>query len=135
MLSCGENTNEKQIAHWKEEIRQAEKSFCKLAKDEGISTAFLEYAAEDAVIMRKNVIVAGRDQINSYLNQGEPNPSQSLIWKPDFIDVSSSGDLGYTYGEFVFTSKDSLGNEIKNEGVFHTVWKRQLDGSWKFVWA
>ncbi len=30
--------------------------------------------------------------------------------------------------------KDSIGNDIDNKGVFHTVWKRQADGEWRFVW-
>jgi ketosteroid isomerase-like protein len=60
-------------------------------------------------------------------------PGSSLVWKPDYVDVSKSGDLGYTYGTYNYTSLDSLGNEQSSSGVFHTVWKRQEDSSWKFV--
>jgi len=59
---------------------------------------------------------------------------QQLEWAPDFVDVSSSGDLAYTYGKFTFSFKDSLGNKVENKGIFHTVWKRQSNGEWKFVW-
>ncbi|MBL7111012.1 MAG: DUF4440 domain-containing protein [Bacteroidales bacterium] len=61
-------------------------------------------------------------------------PDASLVWEPEFVDVEESGDLGYTYGSFVFTAKDSTGNDIESKGVFHTVWKRQADGEWRFVW-
>ncbi|MFC2138829.1 YybH family protein, partial [Bacteroidota bacterium] len=57
-----------------------------------------------------------------------------LEWKPDYIDVSTSGDLGYTFGKFTFSAKDTTGKLIESEGIFHTVWKRQEDGSWKYVW-
>ena len=57
-----------------------------------------------------------------------------LVWKPDYVDVSESGDLAYTYGKYTFTSRDSTGRKVVSKGIFHTVWKRQEDGSWKFVW-
>jgi ketosteroid isomerase-like protein len=56
-----------------------------------------------------------------------------LTWSPDFIDVSASGDMAYTYGKYNYTTTDSLGNVSEIEGIFHTVWKRQADGNWKFV--
>jgi len=57
-----------------------------------------------------------------------------LLWKPEFVELSKSGDLGYTYVEYVFLKKDSSGNTIESKGIFHTVWKKQSDGKWKFVW-
>ena len=72
----------------------------------------------------------GKQPIDKHL---EKTTSKNLSWSPDFIDVSSSGDLGYTYGKYVFTYSDSIGNLLEDTGIFHTVWKRQADGLWKFV--
>jgi ketosteroid isomerase-like protein len=55
-------------------------------------------------------------------------------WSPDFIDVSKEGDMAYTYGKYVWQSPDSTGKMNVSNGIFHTVWKRQVDGSWKYVW-
>jgi ketosteroid isomerase-like protein len=55
-----------------------------------------------------------------------------LQWTPDFADAP--GDLGYTYGQFVFSEKDSTGKMNVTKKSFHTVWKKQKDGTWKFVW-
>lgn len=66
--------------------------------------------------------------------QNDVRPNETLTWKPTFVDVSKSGDMAFTYGDFVFTYLDSLGNKKQNKGIFHTVWKRQNDSSWKFVW-
>ena len=30
--------------------------------------------------------------------------------------------------------KDSTGKTNENRGAFHTVWKKQKDGSWRYVW-
>jgi len=50
------------------------------------------------------------------------------------VDASETGDMGYTYGKYTWQSKDSSGKVDEAKGVFHTVWKKQKDGSWKYVW-
>jgi ketosteroid isomerase-like protein len=125
-------SQEENMELWKQEIVDTEKAFADMAQKEGIPEAFLAFAAEDAVLMRNNTLVIGKEALKKSF-QGSPE-NVSLSWKPDFVDVGTSGDLGYTYGKFVYTLTDSLGKENVMEGVFHTVWKRQADGSWKFVW-
>jgi len=47
--------------------------------------------------------------------------------------VAFSGDLGYTFGRYQRTVIDSLNNESSRYGTYVSVWKKQEDGSWKFV--
>jgi ketosteroid isomerase-like protein len=42
--------------------------------------------------------------------------------------------MAYTYGSYIFTTIDASGNKQESRGKFHTVWKKQADGSWKFVY-
>lgn len=132
LLGCNSPNTEKE--KWKSEILQTEKAFSDLALNEGIGNAFATYAANDAVLMRNNSLVIGKEGLLSYYSETMDNTDTKLTWKPEFVDVSKSGDLGYTYGYYTFTLKDTLGKDIVTKGVFHTVWKRQDDGSWKFVW-
>ncbi len=119
---------------WENEIRDAENAFSNLAQEKGIADAFLTYADDNAVLMRNNKLIIGKEAIQSdFANKEEILKSLNLKWAPDFVDVSSSGDMGYTYGEYEMTKTDSLGNSQIETGIFHTVWKRQEDGSWKFV--
>jgi ketosteroid isomerase-like protein len=114
---------------------ETEKNFADMAESEGIPEAFLFYAAEEAVLMRNNKLVIGRKRLQEYFDQQSSSGQEvHLTWKPDFVDVSSSGDLGYTYGNYRFSYTDSTGTVREDSGVFHTVWKRQKDGTWKFVW-
>lgn len=119
------------IANWKNEIIETELNFCKMAEKEGMNKAFLEFVADDGVLLRNDKLIKGKDSIKLFMKN---NNSKGLSWKPNFVDVSNSGDLGYTFGEYIYKYQDSLGNPLINKGVFHTVWKRQSDGSWKFVW-
>ena len=132
--SCSTQNKDETIEKWKLEIVETEKDFAELASLKGISTAFLAYAADDAVLNRDNVVIVGKKEIETHFVNQTPNPTSSLTWKPDFVDVSTSGDLGYTYGKYTYSYEDENGLKKENRGVFHTVWKRQEDGAWKFVW-
>lgn len=135
LASCVSEKREQQIDQWKQEVRETEWAFSRLSEKEGIATAFLTYAAEDAVLMRNNSLVKGYDAIKVRFEANPADPTEvTLTWNPDFVEVSNSGDLAYTYGTYTLVSRDSLGAETTNTGIFHTVWKRQKDGSWKFVW-
>ena len=88
-----------------------------------------------AVLMRNNKLVIGKKNLSVlFENQASKPKDEKLSWKPDFVDVSASGDLAYTYGQYTYSYTDSTGTIVESEGVFHTVWKRQADGSWRFVW-
>ena len=104
-----------------------------MAQTDGIQKAFLYYAADSAVILRSKLLFKGKKAIGQ-LYGSEPAKGVKLEWAADFTDVSASGDLGYTYGKYTYTSVDSLGHSEASTGIFHTVWKRQKNGQWRFVW-
>jgi ketosteroid isomerase-like protein len=135
LSACRTTTEKGSVDLWKKEILETEKNFSQMAKDKGVPEAFKYFAAEDVVLQRNNQLVIGKSELIAfYENQGGEDKGASLTWKPDFVDVAASGDLGYTYGQYTYSYPDSTGMRIENKGVFHTVWKRQADGSWRFVW-
>lgn len=134
MIACESTPDQSKIDEWKQEIIKVEGEFAQMATDKGIPAAFLAFSAEDVVLMRNNKLTIGKDALRAKYSNQDPTPGTSLTWKPDYVDVSRSGDMAYTYGAYVYSQIDSLGNLKRDTGVFHTVWKRQSDGSWKFVW-
>lgn len=133
ILLLGCNDPNKDLEKWKAEIVATEKAFNDMAQEEGLANAFAFYAADDGVIKRNNTIIQGKEAIRARYENND-GPEGTLTWAPTFVDVSRSGDLAYTYGDYTFTYPDSLGNMKSNAGIFHTVWKRQTDGTWRFVW-
>jgi ketosteroid isomerase-like protein len=118
----------------KKAIRQTEKDFEKMASEKGIAEAFSYYADSAAVIMRGNgALIQGTQNIKVYYSKSLFQ-NASVTWTPDFVDVSESGDLGYTYGKYLWQVQDSTGLITEDSGIFHTVWKKQKDGAWKYVW-
>ena len=134
LLSCTKKTEVKNPEVSKAEIAKAEDDFKNLSQSKGIAAAFYAFADDNAVIKRENdSLIKGKENIKTYYS----NPKflkAGVTWKPDFIAVSDDGTLGYTYGKYVWTATDSLGNKKEFKGRFHTVWKKQKDGSWKYVW-
>jgi len=134
LVSCNQNGKEN-MEKWKQEVVETELNFSKMAKEKGISNAFLAFAADSVVLLRNQTLIEGKNEMEAYfVKNSNIFLDNTLDWTPDYVDVSSSGDLAYTYGKYTFTYKDSLGNKVENKGVFHTVWKRQSNGEWKFVW-
>ena len=109
---------------------QAEKDFAQMTKEKGIAAAFYAFADDRAVIKRGPQLLKGKEAIRDFY--ASQKQSGELQWAPDFAETS--GDLGYTYGKFIYYEKDSTGKVKETKGYFHTVWKKQKDGSWKFVW-
>ena len=133
LISCQIEKNDNMIEKYKAEVLAIEKAFAKLAKEKGVKTAFLTFASEEAVLLRGEKLIRGREAISNYFDD-QTNTDVKLAWKPDFVSVSSTGDLAYTYGKYKFSATDENGNKIENAGIFHTVWKKEADGKWRFVW-
>lgn len=134
-IACHRHSEQKIVETSKNEILTTERKFAEMSEKEGIAKAFLFYAAEDVVLMRNNKLLKGKKSLRSYFEENEQSNNEiSLTWSPDFVEVSRSGDLGYTYGNYVISYQDSLGVKTSEEGIFHTVWKKQKNGDWRFVW-
>jgi ketosteroid isomerase-like protein len=130
-IGCGHSKSREVIVN---EIFQTEKAFEKMTSEKGIAQAFYYFADENAVIKRENdTLISGKENIRIYYEKKGLDDA-TVHWTPDFIDVSESGDLGYTYGKYIWKIKDKDGELVEYTGVFHTVWKRQKDNGWKYVW-
>jgi len=131
---CTRKSEIKNEMYIKLEIIKAEKDFEKLVARKGPAEGFYQYADSNAVIKRENdSLIIGKNNIrNYYLN---PKYQNSFVtWSPDAVTVSNVGDMASTYGKYTWVFKNTKGKEQILKGVYHTVWKKQKDGSWKYIW-
>jgi ketosteroid isomerase-like protein len=118
------NTNEEALI----EMQKADIAFSEYSKLKGMHKAFLQFIADDAVLLHSNTIpIIGADAILFIANMNDAN--LELTWNPLGGEVASSGEMGYTYGTF-FLKKDTT---TIQQGSYVTIWKKQPDGKWKFV--
>jgi len=105
---------------------QAEHDFAKAAADRGTRDAFLEFIADDGILFQPG-------PVNGKKFWTERQPRRGLLsWQPIFADVSRAGDLGYTTGPWEFRPNGPDDKPVAF-GQYFTIWKKQADGSWKFV--
>jgi len=114
------------------ELARMEDAFCAMAKTKGIRAAFEYYAAPDVAFIdtdprRYRGLAAVRARI------GPDRPGATLTWSALFTDVSADGTLGYNWGRYEARFPDADGRETVRTGFFLTIWKRQPDGTWRYV--
>jgi ketosteroid isomerase-like protein len=111
-------------------VREADSLFADLAYRMGVGYAFSNTVAANGILFGTPALVIGPDAVREfYQSRGET----SLAWKPVFAGVAGSGDLGFTVGESIRTVRGPSGAAVQRFGKYLTVWKRQKDGSWKFL--
>jgi len=99
----------------------------------GSHKAFIEFAAEDVVLLKPNSYpIVGIDALKqNYI--GKSDSTYKLTWKPSFAKIAKSGELGYTYGVW---NLEILVGENKGEtaqGTYATVWEKNDNNEWRFV--
>ena len=105
-------------------------AFSELSSQKGVHEAFMSYVADQGTLLRPHhPPIAGKDSIHSYLYT-RPDTAYTLTWSPSYADISACGDLGYTYGTYKLTVRNSKDYE---EGTYCSIWKQDGAGNWKFV--
>jgi ketosteroid isomerase-like protein len=113
-------------------VRAADTEFSRAATQMGTGEAFGRYAADDAQIFSgPGEFISGPRAISQSF--GPPTEKSSLVWHPVAGEVADSGDLGFTVGNAVFTGYREDGAKVERFSKYLTVWKRQRDGSWRYV--
>ena len=108
-------------------MADAERAFAKTATVNGWRDAFLEFFADDAVALGREVTLA-KDGLRK-----QPSPPFSefeLVWEPRLGDVAASADLGWLTGPS--TSINHTAKDPKpGHGCYLSVWRKQPNGTWR----
>lgn len=100
----------------------AERAFAADGYALGVKRAFLGHMAPDAIVIQPEPANA-RESFEAAPDDSPDDPK--LEWWPVWAGIAASGDLGFTTGPF------SVGG--KRQGHYFTIWKKQADGQWKWV--
>lgn len=124
---AGSRTEEELAAAAVTELLAADRAFAAKAQADGVPAAFIEYAAEDALIVTSREIISGRTGVAaSYADWPE---GARLEWAPEHGRVSARGDMGWTWGNSAYTAPDGA----RTTGRYITVWTRDYDGAWRYA--
>lgn len=104
-----------------QQIDDVERAFAQAVAQNGIAAGFRQFAAPDAVMFLPDPVPA-QPELAGARWPGE------LLWRAQYVGVAPSGDLAFSAGPSLLR-----GAGRPSGGFYLTVWKRQGDGSWKFV--
>lgn len=107
----------------------ADRAFSDSSAKFGMKKAFLDFVADDAVLLRPGYLPIVEGDVIKFLTSQE-DTSFVMTWTPKGGQLSKSNDLGYTYGvyEVKLKTKDTVLN-----GTYVSIWQKQKNGDWKFV--
>lgn len=101
-------------------------------KDAGRIAA--HFTEDGNLIVPNGPTMTGKDTIATAMKGALADPNWSLAMQPVHVEVSRSGDLGYTRGTYVLTATDPTTNKaVTEKGRFVTVFRKGADGAWKAV--
>lgn len=110
-------------------MMDTDKAFSQMSREKGMKKAFIEYMDGEGVLLRPNQYpLIGASAID-FLSQVN-DTAFTLEWEPQKAYIAKSGELGYTFG--IYALKPSAADTILY-GTYVSIWKKQPDGSWKFV--
>ncbi|HEY6162682.1 MAG TPA: hypothetical protein VI112_15745 [Bacteroidia bacterium] len=116
------------------DLMETDKQFSKMSAEKGLKEASLYYAADDVMrLQNKEFPANGKDALKKMLEESM-DAQTVMTWEPVRADIASSGDLGYTIGNWKMRISDSTSAEASvYYGNYMSVWKKMADGSWKYV--
>ncbi|MDZ7646419.1 MAG: hypothetical protein U5K54_04155 [Cytophagales bacterium] len=77
-----------------------------LSQVAGIQQAFVTFAAKDVTVLRNNNLIHGQSAFLKNYFISNTKEETLLTWKPDFVDVSASGD--FRSMESMFTQQQQV---------------------------
>ena len=101
----------------------AERAFAARHQAVSVKQSFAEYAAPDGVMATPDGFRNAREFIATWPDEDNKG---FISWWPTFAGIARSGDLGFTTGPASFGG----GRRYTN---YFTIWKKQSDGSWKWM--
>lgn len=90
------------------------------------------FEPDAATFPARSAIAVGTATIRKNMTPLFSDTSVHVVWHPTYAAVARSGDLGYTFGYYRWTSRDSTGKpDAPADGRFVTIWRRDAAGAWK----
>jgi ketosteroid isomerase-like protein len=114
-------------------IREADLAWSKAGEAKDLER-LLSFFADGATELSPNAPMAtGKEALRKVWSDYFASPGFAISWQPTKVEASRGGDLGYSIGTYLQTTRDAAGKPVIDRGKYVTIWKKQADGSWKVI--
>lgn len=102
----------------------AERAFAADGLRLGVDKSFHKWSTPDAILIGGGQVLNAHE---AFPGTSDPDPAAPpLVWWPNWAGIARSGDMGFTTG--------GVERGGARRGHYFTIWTRQADGSWKWVY-
>ncbi len=124
------STDRQTLAAWKDSLDKAERSFSDESLVIGLGPAFVKHGSPDATNLGAGAgFTVGNTAIGADVASFNGPP---IKWAPDDVIVSSTGDLGITWG--FIRPLEPPANGQPAGGPYTTIWRRAgPDQPWRYI--
>ena len=110
------------------ELLEVDQEFSRTSVKKGAAAAFYLYLTDNAMQLPEGSFpIYGKKAIFDTMMQG----NYALSWTPIKAEVAESGELGWTWGNFIVVVFKEDGTESTGFGKYLNIWKKDSDGNWK----
>ncbi|MBB2485547.1 nuclear transport factor 2 family protein [Mitsuaria sp. WAJ17] len=88
--------------------------------------AFAGFVSEQAVFHSGPTPLKGREAVRSFWQRFYTEAAAPFSWYPDQAELLEPGRLAYTSGPV-------FGEDGRLIGRFHTIWRKESDGTWRVL--
>ena len=125
-LGCEEAVD---LAAERDALLQVDRDFAAMSEAQGAVAAYYHFSAENVILLPPGREVREGREVIYQEDSAEGFPGQ-LTWIPEDADVSGSGDLGWSWGWWIYTLESADGNDIDRRGKYLFLWEKE-SGEWK----
>lgn len=117
------------------ELQQTDREFARRVRETRLEGWVEAFAEEGMVLPAIGPVARGPNEIRELYAPLFADPDFEITWSPVGAEVASSGDFGYTFGDWQTSlPAGGAGGQAKNEGgKYVTIWRREEDGRWRVI--
>jgi ketosteroid isomerase-like protein len=109
-------------------LLEIDRAFSAASVADGLVASLTSYVSSDVRVLRNGMQPeTGAEKLRALA----ADLTGTFLWEPQGGDVSLSGDLGYTYGEWAYSAPDS--EATTQRGIYVKAWRRVSDESWRVI--
>jgi ketosteroid isomerase-like protein len=114
-------------------LMNVDKKWSDLSQKKGFYRSRLDFLTENSIDIPENKMpVEGKKNIIEYVLTHK-DTTVDVMWTPLRAEVAASGEIGYTYGGWTMKYKTKANTDTTAFGSYITIWHKQPDGSWKYI--
>ena len=112
-------------------LLEVDRAFAALSESDGYIEAYYRYSADDVLLLPPGALpMTGREDI--YRSDSEEGLMGRLSWEPEDARVATSGDMGWSWGEWMFVVEGEEETPQVGHGKYLFIWK-MVGGSWRMA--